>query len=64
MTNGEKIRALDNGELAEVLLKLSGDDCPPWDVIRCKHDRMTCADCWFNWLESDGTGWSYLEDNK
>ena len=46
MTNGDRIRAMSDEELAEVLMKqCSGRVCP----------LKNCFDCWLDWLREEAT---------
>ena len=52
ITNGDKIRQMNNKELAKVL----SDGCPPLggNSYKCKHPNpdFTCKDCWCDWLNA------------
>lgn len=50
MTNADKIRAMSNEELADVL---GVEKCPPWiDRFHpCK--KQGCIACWLDWLNAE-----------
>ena len=64
MTNGDKIRAMTDDELAEeICVRLSEDclmcpvlqaDCPVWDETK----NVECKDAMLDWLEQE------VEDGK
>lgn len=55
MTNADKIRAMDDEELAE-FMKPYDSGCPRWVEmpIPCSK-RTNCTDCWLDWLKQDVT---------
>lgn len=48
MTNGDKLRALSNEELAEFIGCYS---CPPGTEDKCSW--FDCTTCWANWLNAE-----------
>ncbi len=54
MTNGDRIRAMTDEELAEYLCSFSFEQtCPPPYDTPCVFD--SCEPCWSNWLKQEAT---------
>ena len=63
MTNGDRIRAMTDEELAKLFTQTVVDGCPPDMDWTCKKDEEgwdACDSCWLKWLkqpaEVDGDG--------
>ena len=52
MTNGDKIRAMTDEELAEILPNKSMWNCPP-DIKEKGGCPGKCVSCWLNWLKQE-----------
>ncbi len=53
MTNADKIRAMSDEELEELLFRARSSDTAPWcDYRKCKTES-TCRVCRHNWLKQD-----------
>ena len=53
ISNGDRIRAMSNEELAHFIDKRTG--CPPENgAWRCAPEN--CRQCWFDWLNKEATG--------
>lgn len=58
-TNGNRIRAMSDEELAKTLCAMTDEGCPPWhdaDISLC-HNHGVCHDgeCWLKWLKQEVT---------
>ena len=52
VTNGDKIRAMSNEELAENRKFWHGGGCPKGSKSPCR-SKVTCNQCWLNWLNAE-----------
>ena len=65
MTNGDKLRTLNNQQLAEYIDFIA---CPPvgslsdlgYDLCH----RLSCTTCWLEWLNSENTETKEDRDDK
>lgn len=56
MTNAERIRAMDDAELAKSIAEIS--DCVACETIfdakcRCHHEFFSCWQAWTEWLQQE-----------